>query len=182
MNNKKALLLMVAMALGITNTNVQAAPGDNINWFNATFVDNSNKNTYNIGFNANESPTEAGVGGVNFFVNGPRLGLSTMHGANIAAREIFDYSTNPPSIVFAPAPLQISLWEQGGAGNQAVSIGTQVVELSAHSWVHSDAPNIVYMGPVTADIRIERKSGQIKVVIYTPKGPIKLEGRLSAPL
>lgn len=184
-----AAILMATTAFGVCSPIAQAAPGD---WINSgptplTFVDNATKKTYTVGFNANE--TEPGIGNMGFFLNAPFLSVSSMHGANVAIRETWSYSqTNPPTppqVVVAtdnngnPTPFNISLWEQGQAGHQAVSISREAMELSAHSFVHSDAPNIVYMGPVTVDVRLEKQSGQIKVVIYTPKGPIKLAGLLS---
>lgn len=177
-------LFVAAIALGIGSANIQAAPGDITNLCNATFVDSSSKQTYNVCFNANERSDEAGVGGIFFslYAANGRLSLSTMHGKSLAAGQTYEYdqATNSQVVTNHTPPLNLSFWEQGGAGNQAVSIGAQVLEFSAHSFVHSDAPNLVYMGPVTADIRIERKSGQIKVVMYTPRGQIKLEGHLSA--
>jgi hypothetical protein len=168
-NPKSVALVLFVMAFAFASVNLQAAPGDISFEYAGSFVDNASGITYGVQIQANEYATEAGVGDVFFQLNGPpghsRLSLITVGKG---------FEPPPPSD-YRP----LALIKAGKPSNQAVDIDANVVEISAHAFVHSDAPNkIVFIGPVTVDVRVENKAGKIRVVISTPKGQIKLEGKL----
>jgi hypothetical protein len=103
-----------------------------------------------------------------FTLNNPRLSLTTVGKG---------WKGETPPQPYQPLALIIA----AKPNDQAVDIGDRVVEISAHAFVHSDAPNIVFIGPVTVDVRIEDTAGKIHVEIYSPKGKTKLEGKFTTP-
>lgn len=166
-NPKSVALVLFAVAFGFASLNVQADPGDSIALTAGTFVDKKSGNIYGFQIQANEYDDEAGVGQVFFQLNNPRLSLTTVGKG-------WDATTQQP-------PLHpLASITAGPAGHQAVDIGEKVVEISAHAFAHIDAPNdIVFIGPVTVDVRVENKSGDIRVVISSPKGQTKLQGKIT---
>jgi hypothetical protein len=175
-NPKSVALVFFAVAFGFASVNVQAAPGDSIT-FTSAFVDKASGNTYHFQIDAQESPStpqyltpEPGVGRVDFLLYGPRLFLIT-----VGKGEGWLPGTPP---TYPPNPL--AAITAGPADHQAVDIDAHVVEISAHAFVHSDAPYIVFIGPVTVDVRVESRRGyNIRVVISSPKGQTKLEGKFT---
>ncbi len=165
-NPKSVALVLFAVAFGFASVNVQAAPGDSIPYTEGTFVDNASGNTYNFKIQAYEYDNEAGVGGVFFQLDRPRLSLTTVGKG---------WSDHPPTD-YRP----LALIKAGMPSHQAVDIGAHVVEISAHAFVHSDAPNdIVFIEPVTVDVRVESRAEHIRVVISSPKGQTKLQGKFT---
>jgi hypothetical protein len=176
-NPKSVALVLFAVAFGFASVAVQADPPPTGEWtpftLKGTFVDKKSGNTYDFQIEAYEDVHEEGVGQVFFQLNGPRLSLTTVNKG-------WNPDTTPPP----PQALQghpLALIMGGSAGHQAVDIGEKVVEISAHAFVHSDAPNIVFIGPVTVDVRVEDTAGKIHVEIYSPKGKTKLEGKFTTP-
>lgn len=147
-------------AIDFLNMDTQAAPGDSLPLINKVFVDTNSGRTYTINLAAYEywGPT-GGTGDVS-------LNISNIPGEpNFQVYSVFGGGT------FA---------QQGVAHGQAVDFSVHNLEISVHSWAHSDAPSkIIFFGPVTVDLRLNRSSGQIRVDIFAPKGVIKLEGNLT---
>jgi hypothetical protein len=103
-----------------------------------------------------------------FTLNNPRLSLITVGKG---------WQGETPPQPYQPLALIIA----AKPNDQAVDIGEKIVEISAHAFMHSDAPNIVFIGPVTVDVRLEDTAGKIHVEIYGPKGKTKLEGKFTTP-
>ena len=164
-SHRLAGLVLCAAALMFTNANLYGATGNSFNG-EGTFVDNKSGVTYHVVIDAIES-AEAGVGNVLLRLYdmsaSPRLGLITVH------------ETAPP----IPGSFPETTRQAGSAGYQAIDIDHGHVEISAHAFAHSDAPNIVFVGLVTVDVRLNLNSGNIKVVISSPKGEMKLEGKVT---
>ena len=118
---------------------------------------------YHFSLNANESTTQAGEGGVTFFLNGTALGLCTVHGPGAE-----------------PSSFPLTQVQCGGAGAQAVSMTGCKAEIEAHGFSHSDFPReAIYLGTMTVDVKFLKKgpsSGEMKVTVYTPKRAITVDG------
>lgn len=69
----------------------------------------------------------------------------------------------------------------GTAFGNGVSINGCVADLEAHGYVHSDHPNVSYLGGTTIDVRYQktRSGDQMKMTIYTPKENIELIGKVN---
>jgi len=130
-------------------------------------ADTSTGEVYGFELHADEDPNTAGVGGMFFALGGPNLGVCDAHGPGA------DPGTNP----FAG-------FECGGSANVSVRIDGCNAKMETHGFVHSDHPNTVYFGSATLNITYHRNAGdadgRLSVIVYTPKKPIRLNGKVSA--
>lgn len=111
-------------------------------------------------------------------LEGPSLGLCSAHGSRA---EIDWQMGSPPSDPYSydyggnqPLP-DIGC---GTAYSMSVEIDGCKGELQYHGYVHSDHPNIVYMGMMTLDFKIEQSGDgwEADIEVYTPKDEIKISG------
>jgi hypothetical protein len=72
----------------------------------------------------------------------------------------------------------------GTAFGMAVSIERCTVKTEMHGFSHSDYPLITHLGSTPIDFNFKKSASgnQVEIKIYTPKGPIKLAGRLNGPV
>jgi hypothetical protein len=119
---------------------------------------------------------EDGVGQLTMLLEGPSLGLCSARGSGV---EIdwqigsppfdpysYDYGGNQPL-------LDVGC---GTAYGMSVEIDGCKGEIQYHGYVHSDHPNIVYMGMMTLDLKIEQSDSgwEADIEVYTPKDDIKI--------
>lgn len=119
--------------------------------------------SYGFNLNANESGIQEGQGNVTLFLNGDGISLCTVHGAGAA-----------------PDSFPLAQVQCGGASTQAVSITGCKAAIEAHGFSHSDFPReAIYLGSITVEVVFQKKgpsTGDMKVIVYTPKRSIKVEG------
>jgi hypothetical protein len=139
---------------------VLAAPGDTLQ-SNGVLVDNDTGMTYSFALTAVQNSGNGG-GDTNINIQGVTRACS-VHGPG-AEEGNFPYQGVQCGMAF---------------GN-GVSINGCVAELEAHGYVHSDHPNLSYLGSTTIDVRYQksRAGDQMKVTIHTPKEKIQLIGKV----
>jgi hypothetical protein len=166
---KRRTTLIAALAAFATAP-LFAAQGDSVQ-ANGQFVDQESGITVNFFLNANQTDNGS-RGNPTVGVFGPGLGLCTTHGPG----PDFGSPANNFTGNFPLANVQC-----GGAGNQTVKIDGCVANIEAHGFVHSDHPNVNFMGATTVDVRYQktREGDQVKVTIYTPKEKILLSGKVA---
>jgi hypothetical protein len=151
-----------------------AAPGDKMKIGDpdtpAVFVDDQTGIQYNFLIRANESPV-AGRGGATLAFHQDFLKGCSTNGPDIELDE------NPDGTFSGNAPL--TEIHCGNAAAQGVSINGCIVDIEVHGFVHSDAPNTVYMGSTTIDLRYQKmrnNNDKVKLTIYTPKDKTQING------
>jgi hypothetical protein len=158
-----------------------AKPGDTLtvgavqapNHLTATFTDNESGTTYHFFLEARETfPADAHPMQTTFGLRGPGLSGCSVHGG----QELL----NPSSTPFAYGGSSPDLG-CGTASAQAISIQGCVARIQTHGIIHSDAPNVTYLGMTTIEVRYQKKRSpgkdEIEVKLYTPKDVIKLSGK-----
>lgn len=170
-------VFVVAMA-GLLVTAIAAAPGKAspgepggsvLVGGGAQFTDNDTGTVYNFYFNAQENGSQAGVGNAFVLLGGPALSLCDTHSTHLG-----------PLVGFSP----LTEIDCAGSGQMAVSVDGCTANIEVHGFVHSDYPNVTYLGPMTIDLRFQKnagdKDGVATFTVYTPKEPIKLHGKVTA--
>ena len=137
-----------------------AAPGDTLQ-SSGTLVDNNTGLEYAFSFSAVQHGGR-GRGDVDINIQGPSRACS-VHGPG-SDEGVFPYQATQCGIAF---------------GNMA-SIDGCIADLEAHGFVHSDFPNVSYLGSTTIDVRYQktRNGDQVAITIYTPKEKLQLAGKV----
>ena len=150
--------LLFALALPLA---AAAAPGDTLQ-ASGTLSDNNTGIDYTFNLGAIQHGN-GGRGDTDINIQGVTRACS-VHGPG-ADEGNFPYQGTQCGIAF---------------GNTVVINGC-VAELEAHGYVHSDHPNVNYLGSTTIDVRYQktRNGDQMSVTIYTPKEKIQLTGKVT---
>lgn len=143
----------------------------------AIFVDSDTSTEYNIHLVAKEDDF---AGHITMFVQGSSLGFCTARGSDVN----IDFSLPDPN----PSPLDADYGGNlpladiscGTAYGMEVDIDECEADFEFHGYLHSDYPNIVYTGMMTADVSFEKDDNpdknEVKITLHTPKGKMKLKG------
>ena len=185
-----ACIIMTGIALGFPQTSLagpsgKPTPGGTIGIStplapSAVLTDTNTGTAYTLGLIASEDPVKTGVGQVTLSVQGSphSLSLCSTHGPPASI------DGGDPSFFFGIKPfLDI---ECGTSFYMPVSVDGCATNIQFHGYVHSDYPNIAYMGPTTVDLRLQKDvgatDGVADITVYTPKGNINLRGSVTGPV
>jgi len=154
---------------------VTAPPGPNQG--TANFLDHESGKTYNFVLAAIQDSTDPSSGRAAFALGGSKLHVCSLRRAGSPQPQL-----NPSADPFAYGGiLPFPGLQCGTADNQSVSIKNCVATIQTHGFIHSDAPNVTYLGSVTIEVRYQVKrtpaKDEIEVKLYTPKETIKLSGK-----
>jgi hypothetical protein len=128
------------------------------------FVDVNSSGVYQLTFNADEDDSNAGVGSAFLYLRGPALTACDVHGP---AAE--------PGITPLPSVTC------GGSYGMSVAIDDCLAKVGLHGYLHSDHPHVTFIGLTCMDLVLEKVGDhyEIKITLYTPKGPIILAGTVT---
>jgi len=179
----KYLHIAVISAVAALSSPAFAAPGETFtvgsvasdSTLTASFTDHESGHTYSFFLEALENADN--VGNTTFGLLGPSESACTLHGGQ---PQLFPSST--PLNYGGSAP-----YSQPGCGTayaQNISIHGCVLNIQAHGFIHSDAPNIAYLGSSTIEVRYQKTKSsaqdEIQVTLNTAKGDIKLSGKVTS--
>jgi hypothetical protein len=169
------LLILAAFASPPRGIVLSGKPGGFLSMPGGNFIDSTSGTQYLLLFISRESSDAAGVGQATVQLLGPGISVCSTHGPGA------DIGTSTDGENFAgnnPLPdIQC-----GTSYGMAVSIDGCTAKTELHGYSHSDYPLIAYMGQNTVELTFQKTSssgGKVTMKIYTPKGPIKLDGNVS---
>jgi hypothetical protein len=178
----KYLNIAVISAVAALSSPAFAAPGESFtvgsvqtpNNLTATFTDHESGQTYNFFLEAQENG--GNVGNTTFGLMGTSSAC-TLHGGQprlAPSTTPFSYGGSAP-------------YSEPGCGtaySQNISIHGCVLNIQAHGFIHSDAPNIAYLGSSTIEVRYQKSKSsaqdEIQVTLNTAKEEIKLSGKVTS--
>ncbi len=170
--------LAASMALiSLGGVSAQPAPGGTLEvgappGAPAEFMDKKTGTTYVFRLIANEDTVTAGVGDVTLLLEGNPRACSAR-----GPDPFIDFGAGGPDFG-GNTPLPDI--ECGTAFVMAVAVDGCIADIELHGFVHSDHPNVTYMGMMTLDLRFHKgvggDAGIIDVTIHTPKGITELHG------
>lgn len=153
-------------------------PSGGLNQLTATFLDQESGKTFSFFLEARQDSTEPNAGLATFALEGPKL-----HGCTLKRSQTQPQpQLNPSATPFAyGGSLPFENSKCGTVNDQSVSIRNCVATIQAHGFIHSDAPNVTYLGAATIEVRYQMKrtpaKDEIEVRLHTPKKTIKLSGK-----
>lgn len=183
----KYLHIAVISAVAALSSPAFAAPGETFtvgsvqasneqqsnNNLTASFTDHESGHTYSFFLEAQED--SGNVGSTTFGLLGTSSAC-TLHGGQ---PRLFPSS---PLNYGGSAP-----YSQPGCGTayaQNISIHGCVLNIQAHGFIHSDAPNIAYLGSSTIEVTYKKSKSsaqdEIQVTLYNTKEEIKLSGKVTS--
>jgi hypothetical protein len=169
----KVLLIFVCGALLATGSAL-AASGDVIRVGSlaspATFVDENTGVSYQLFFEAIENN---GGSGATTIVLGGFSRACSVHGPSpvVNPGSDFAYGGNTPLVEVGC----------GTAYSQSVSINRCIATVEAHGFMHSDHPNVNYLGMTTIEVKYRKLThgDKIELLLHTPKETVRLSGNVT---
>jgi len=170
------IIVLAAFTLPARGVVANGTPGGFLSLQSAPFIDSATGQEYSLTVIAGESEENAGVGNVTLQLLGPSLSACSVHGAGVdIGPELEDgnYAGNLP----------LTETQCGTAFGMAVSIDGCTAKTEMHGFSHSDYPLFTYLGSTTIELTLRKSGadGKVNLKVYTPKGPIKLDGKVSGP-
>ena len=141
------------------------------------FVDTVSGVEYGLFLNGRESDDTAGLGQATVQLLGPGIQVCSTHFGGVDIGNTSDGENFIENGNFPLAEIQC-----GTAYSQAVSVEGCTAKAELHGYSHSDFPVTIYSGPNTIELtyrKISDSTGKLTLVVYTPKGPIKLSGEVN---
>lgn len=171
------MLILGAFSTPVRGVVAIGTPGGILFIPSATFIDSVTGQEYSLITFAGESEETAGVGNFTLQLLGPSSSTCSAHGGGA------DIGPEQPDGNFA-GNFPLTEFQCGTAFGMAVSIDGCNAKSEMHGYSHSDYPLFAFMGPTTIDFAFRKSGsgGKVNIQIYTPKGPIKLAGNISAPV
>ena len=171
------ILMLAAFTLPARGVVVSGTPGGFLSMPSGTFIDSTTGQEYTLTVVSGESEENAGGGNVTLQLLGPSLSVCSAHGGGVdigAEMEDGNFAGNYP----------LTELQCGTAFGMAVAIDSCTAKTEMHGYSHSDYPLFTYMGSTTIEFSFRKSGdgGKVNLKIYTPKGPIKLDGNFSGPV
>ena len=167
-----AILVLVAFASPMRGVIAVGEPGGFISIPFTTFVDPASGREFSLTLIGREY--DAGAGQVTLQLLGPGFSACSTHGGGV------DIGTSEDGENFG-GNFPLTEIQCGTAYGMAVSIDKCDVKTEMHGYIHSDYPFTTYTGSVTIEANIHKTTsgGQVNLKVYTPRGPVKLQGSLN---
>jgi len=169
------ILILAAFALPARGVVLNGTPGGFLSLPWGTLTDSATGGEYGLVLIARESDDAAGLGQVTVQLLGPSISACSTHGGWVDIGPFTDgenFSGNYP----------LQDIQCGTAYNMAVSIDGCTAKTELHGFSHSDYPLITYSGQNTVELTFKKTSsdgGKVNMKVYTPMGPIQLNGDVS---
>lgn len=166
------LLVLVAFTSPIRGVIPKGESGGFISIPSMTFIDPASGREFNLTLIGREY--DAGTGQVTLQLLGPGFSACSTHGGGV------DIGTSEDGENFG-GNMPLNEIQCGTAYGMAVAIDGCDAKTEMHGYIHSDYPFSTYTGSVTIEANIHKTAsgGQVNLKVYTPRGPVKLQGSLN---